>query len=1025
MLEYRLDDLHWSEFEALCQALLKATLGVGVESWGGSGDWGVDAYCRAALRYPGSELQTGPFQFQVKFVEGANSAGAKPHGLLSSATQRECERIIQRGQPPPAVYSLLTNVVPSVQLRTSVEHMIRQALPSCNHIIIHGGNDICAWLHNNREIVRSFPKLISYRDLIELRSVFPTAQGSSTGAAAPTGAPEISPVLKEKKERARKESRKENRETAVPLWNEVREQAIREENKTEEIRARIEILLAIARDNPVEALAKIDECLEETRKSDIGEDKVRLLQLIGEVHRISGHQEQARGFIMCALESARDFRLRAVEGTALLSLALLEAADGDSTKAVGLVGRAFQAFAAQLATGDPKTKESAKDGHAQCHFCLADLMRRTEPENALSEITKAIAIFRELGEDWASSTAAALLFRADLHREVREPRLAAEDLSAAESLFQTIDDITGVAKCHLKAGELMDSVGRRKEAIEQYRNASLIASQLGSEPKAYYFHFRLAGKLMELRKFDDAKQILLTIAGADEITRDQKLDIMCNLCLLAHAANDKDALSEHSSRVFVLIDELLPDVTSDKRRRELLTKKGVHLEICERHEEALQCFRKALDRAQYVGDMEAVADSLYQIRGVMQNIGDKEGEREALEKLLALDEEDAGRLHTSLALLSLAQLNIQDQRFDEAKEQLERAQKLDPDNPVVALVGNDLRSRLPEIALRTSVNAATRRPPSRDLRLLVQELHDWCDKHQDLKGSILLVWYYIHRDELQAIFRSMLGAKFLICTSDVVAFGSAERCLHAHGDLFVWGTNFPLKETDAVDIVPVPDGFVFPAGVRVVTPEKPEERTDAKAPSASDSEAKSSVLVRKLNPDFSAPYHLFFLADPNSSQHGVRPVFAGRRREWRDSQVIDFMLRSRAAGRETSSSICLPLSEHDSSTNLGRVLQLARDAGAVPIFIGDLPNSTHVNCVCDSFLELPKGCEATSAKLKEEWADLISSSADDPKRGLIAFKREVGALSKNDTARISSRIYQLHYRTADQEFVYPAVVVTI
>lgn len=80
MLEYRLDDLNWAEFEALCQALLKATLGVGVESWGGSGDWGIDACCQAPLRYPASEVQNGPFQFQVKFVHGANAAAAKPEG---------------------------------------------------------------------------------------------------------------------------------------------------------------------------------------------------------------------------------------------------------------------------------------------------------------------------------------------------------------------------------------------------------------------------------------------------------------------------------------------------------------------------------------------------------------------------------------------------------------------------------------------------------------------------------------------------------------------------------------------------------------------------------------------------------------------------------------------------------------------------------------------------------------------------------------------------------------------------------
>lgn len=124
MLEYRLDDLHWSEFEKLCQALLKARLSVGVEAWGGSGDWGNDAYCQASLRYPGSEVQEGPFQFQAKFVEGANAAGAKPKALLVAAVKRECERIRSRAIADPRVYSLLTNAGLSADLRKTVKDLI-------------------------------------------------------------------------------------------------------------------------------------------------------------------------------------------------------------------------------------------------------------------------------------------------------------------------------------------------------------------------------------------------------------------------------------------------------------------------------------------------------------------------------------------------------------------------------------------------------------------------------------------------------------------------------------------------------------------------------------------------------------------------------------------------------------------------------------------------------------------------------------------------------------------------------------
>lgn len=55
-LRYDLDSLGWLEFEHLVQALLKDRLGMGIEAWGGTGDWGRDAYFVGKLKYPGRTL---------------------------------------------------------------------------------------------------------------------------------------------------------------------------------------------------------------------------------------------------------------------------------------------------------------------------------------------------------------------------------------------------------------------------------------------------------------------------------------------------------------------------------------------------------------------------------------------------------------------------------------------------------------------------------------------------------------------------------------------------------------------------------------------------------------------------------------------------------------------------------------------------------------------------------------------------------------------------------------------------------
>jgi hypothetical protein len=94
-MRYALDDLGWHEFEQLIQTLLKIRLGLGIEAWGGRGDWGCDAYFPDPLKYPTNEISLGPFVFQCKFVESANAAGAKPETLVINAVKKECEGVMK------------------------------------------------------------------------------------------------------------------------------------------------------------------------------------------------------------------------------------------------------------------------------------------------------------------------------------------------------------------------------------------------------------------------------------------------------------------------------------------------------------------------------------------------------------------------------------------------------------------------------------------------------------------------------------------------------------------------------------------------------------------------------------------------------------------------------------------------------------------------------------------------------------------------------------------------------------------
>jgi len=168
-IRYRLDDLGWFQFEWLVQSLLKARIALGIESWGGAhSDHGRDAYFDGPLAFPTDEPQAGAFVFQAKFVASANAAGAKPFSALSQAVRKEAMRIKKRIADSEWEdinhYTLITNAPLSADDREHTQGVIREVLGHAG-TTIWSGNDVCDVLDHQPELRRSFPQLLSLRDL--------------------------------------------------------------------------------------------------------------------------------------------------------------------------------------------------------------------------------------------------------------------------------------------------------------------------------------------------------------------------------------------------------------------------------------------------------------------------------------------------------------------------------------------------------------------------------------------------------------------------------------------------------------------------------------------------------------------------------------------------------------------------------------------------------------------------------------------------------------------------------------------
>ena len=198
-MRYKLDDLGAYEFEELIQSLLKAHVGLSVESWGRRSDFGRDAYTPNALHFPDKSIETaGPFIFQVKFVEGATASGAKPSGALLGSVSKEITRIRDRKSDPkwvePSHFTFLTNSPMGVPLREEIREKFKSILPD-SVIITYGGDDICDLLDQPPNVYRSFPQLLGIRDLDLLIRNALTRASTTRSLAAIDRARELVPVF--------------------------------------------------------------------------------------------------------------------------------------------------------------------------------------------------------------------------------------------------------------------------------------------------------------------------------------------------------------------------------------------------------------------------------------------------------------------------------------------------------------------------------------------------------------------------------------------------------------------------------------------------------------------------------------------------------------------------------------------------------------------------------------------------------------------------------------------------------------
>lgn len=170
--DYNLDSLGWFQFEQLCQSLLRAGHGAGIEIWGGSSDLGRDAYAKGPLRFPDPLVPSeGPFIFQAKYVSNALALGPASATALKKAVRAEAKEIKKRiasGTWQRAKwYALMSNVVINAATEEDIRAILRPVLSSARLVML-GRRELCRDLDRFESIRVSYPQILGLTDLRSL-----------------------------------------------------------------------------------------------------------------------------------------------------------------------------------------------------------------------------------------------------------------------------------------------------------------------------------------------------------------------------------------------------------------------------------------------------------------------------------------------------------------------------------------------------------------------------------------------------------------------------------------------------------------------------------------------------------------------------------------------------------------------------------------------------------------------------------------------------------------------------------------
>jgi len=182
--------------------------------------------------------------------------------------------------------------------------------------------------------------------------------------------------VEEKIKEAKRASKLGKFELSKGIWEEIAETALETGNNELSIRTRLEIALAEVQDdfqNLDKSLKTANDCLVESKKINLSNQVGRILQLLGEFHRLNRDTEKAKGFMKASLEFSKSSKDKNSEAWTLLSMAMLSNESNEPIETqLDYTKKAYEIFTSLEASGEKESIEKAYDGYATCHLQRAE-----------------------------------------------------------------------------------------------------------------------------------------------------------------------------------------------------------------------------------------------------------------------------------------------------------------------------------------------------------------------------------------------------------------------------------------------------------------------------------------------------------------------------------------------------------------------------------------------------------------------------------------------------------------------------